>query len=365
MPKPEDRKLTPKENYMRVMRGEMPEWVPIFTWGAPLPDGDMPPAGLVKPLVIDEPPMPFTHAEDEVVYDLWGQGWLQGTDASNGAMISDPYHLVLEDIDDWHDVVHAPDISDVDWEMMCKQTMAAFPYDRSQTATCLNLFNGAFLEMVALMGFTEALIALYEEPEESAALLKYINDFYIEVGKRCIPYLQPDVIMLGADDCNAKAPFMDEGLFRQCLLPTYRDLYEQLAEPYGTPIMMHECGAALDYIEIMHEEAGVVAWESAMPEPMNDLRPFKEKWGREIAIMGGYDVTRPDLTDPDCPDELITETTQEAVRTFAPEGGYIFDGMFVGNKQDPRCARKNIVMQTAAQEICNTFYDEKLVGVKA
>jgi hypothetical protein len=31
--------LTEKENYMRIMRGEMPEWVPLYNFGAPDPEG--------------------------------------------------------------------------------------------------------------------------------------------------------------------------------------------------------------------------------------------------------------------------------------------------------------------------------------
>ena len=36
--------LTPKENYLRVLHGEIPEWIPSYTQ-APVPEGTLTPAG--------------------------------------------------------------------------------------------------------------------------------------------------------------------------------------------------------------------------------------------------------------------------------------------------------------------------------
>ena len=345
MPKPEDRKLTPRENYMRMMTGEMPEWVPIYTMGMPLPDGEPAPIGLVTPSVLNDP-----HGLGGGV-DCWGVNWV-GSYETGGALLPEPNRFILEDIDDWHDVVKAPDISDVDWEQMCKETLENSHYDFTQTALGLNLYVGTFQEFVGLMGFTEGLIAMIEEPEEVAALCKYMNDFYIEVGKKCWPYMDVDVLVMMDDTCSATAPFMGEDLFRQCLVPCYRDM----AEAFQVPVQFHNCGTAAHYIEICHEEANVTAWDPA--QTMNDLDSFKEKWGRDIAIMGGFNANVGELLDPDCSDEIIIETMRASVDRFAPDGGYAFMGSFVGAVDDEKVARKNLVLKRAAQEYCNTFYDK-------
>ena len=357
MPRPEDRKLTPRENYLRLLTGQMPEWVPIYTMGAPLPDGEDIPIALVTPAVLHDPHGTTIGSgmkgELVPVKDCWGVSWV-GSYETGGALLPEPGNFMLEDIEDWHDVVHAPDISDVDWESMCRKTMDALAFDPTQTAAGLNLYVGTFQEYVGMMGFTEGLVAMIEEPEEAAALCKYINDFYIEVGRKCMPYMDIDALVLMDDSASARAPFMGEDLFRQVLLPCYRDMYEQLAEPYGIPVQFHNCGACANYIEICHDEAGVTAWDPA--QTMNDLVGFKEKWGREIALMGGYDA-KGELLEPDCPDELIVESVHESYDLLAPEGGYAFSAGFVGPADDPKTAHKNQVLMRAAQEYGNTFYD--------
>ena len=347
MPKPEDRKLTPKENYLRILNGEMPEWAPMYTMGMPQPTDDPIPLAWTTPLIFNDP-HPFGGT------DLWGVNWVAGSNAANGAILPEPNHFILEDIGDWHDVVKAPDISDVDWEDMCRKTMAANPVDRTQTALGLNLYIGTFQEFVGLMGFTEGLIAMIEEPEEVAELCKYMNDFYVEVGRQCMPYIQPDVIVMADDTCSEKSPFMSEELFRQILLPCYKHETETLAVPYGIPAQFHNCGACTHYIEICHEEAHISAWDPA--QTMNDLEGFKQKWGREIAILGGFDA-RDELADPDCSDEVVIEGTRASFDKYAPDGGYAFYAEFIGPRDDPRVAHKNDVMWREALDYGNKFYD--------
>ena len=52
MPKIEDRKLTTRENMMRILRGEMPEWAPVYTMGGPLP-GEPAPLAFIQPDILD------------------------------------------------------------------------------------------------------------------------------------------------------------------------------------------------------------------------------------------------------------------------------------------------------------------------
>ena len=57
-----------------------------------------------------------------------------------------------------------------------------------------------FLTLVSFMGFEDAMLALYEEPEEVKALLEYVSEFYIEVLKQQIRWLKPDTISIMDDD---------------------------------------------------------------------------------------------------------------------------------------------------------------------
>ena len=347
MPKGEDRKLTAKENYLRLFRGEMPEWVPTYTMGFPIPTEPTPMQMIVTNAIYDP------HVTGGGV-DIWGVNWV-GSYETGGAILPEPNNFILDDIDNWHDVVKAPVYpEDTDWEQMVKDDLAMMRIDRTQTAVGLNMYVGAFQEFVAFMGFTEGLIAMYEDPEEVKAMITYINDFYIEVGKKYIKYLKPDLLVMMDDTAAAGAPFMSEELFREILVPQYKKTYEELAAPYGLNVQFHNCGMCADRMEILHEEAGVTVWDPA--QTMNDLVGFKEKWGRNIAIAGGWDATI-EVLAPGAPDEVVADSVKKSFDLYAPNGGYAFCGGLVGPRDDMDMNRKNAVIMNTAIEYGNHFYD--------
>ena len=347
MPKIEDRKLTPRENYVRILRGEMPEWVPMYNMGMPMM-GEPPTMTMIVPSCLNDP-----HPDGGL--DCWGVNWVGNYETGN-ALLPEPNNFILDDITKWHDVIKAPDLSDVDWEMMCKKDLdkLATDYDRTQTAIGLNLYVGTFQQLVAFMGFTEGLIAMIEEPEETAALCKYMNDFYVEVGKKCLQYYKPDMLVLMDDTCSQNAPFMSEQLFRDILVPCYTKCTQELADPLDIPVQFHNCGKVNNFMDILHEEARVTAWDPA--QTMNDLLAFKAKWGREYAIMGGFDP-KGQLLDPDCPDEVVELAVKDCIDKYAPEGGYCFCGGFVGPLDDENNMRKNIAVSRALAKYGYCFYD--------
>ena len=351
MPNIEDRKLTPKENYMRIVYPDlpMPEWAPMYTMGMPLPNGDAAPMAFVTPAIIGDPHMKMADGPD-----CWGVPWV-GNYETGGAILPEPNNFLLEDIEDWHDVVKAPVYdADTDWEQMAKDDVKMMRIDRTKTACALSMYVGAFQQFVAFMGFTEGLIAMYEEPEEVKAMITYINDFYISVGKKYIEYLKPDLLVMMDDTAAAGAPFMGEDLFREILVPQYKKTYEELAAPYGLNVQFHNCGMCADRMEILHEEAGVTVWDPA--QEMNDLVGFKKKWGRKIALAGGWDPNLEDL-EPGCPDEVLYASVKHSFDTYAPDGGYAFCGGLVGPIDDKDLQRKNATIMNAAIEIGNHFYD--------
>ncbi len=347
MPKPENRKLSPGENYMRMLNHEIPEWVPIWTVGLPLYIEEPMPLIPVGPS-ITAPHMP----PDSDGIDLFGVKWV-GTEETGGAKLPEPNNFILDDITKWRDVIKVPDFSDVDWEKEAKKDLEMFKVDRSVSAVAQNVFIGVFQTFVSFMGFTEGLIAMSEEPEEVEALIHYITDFYTDIAEKYFDYLRPDAFFLVDDTASQMAPFMSEEMFRRFFVPCYKKLARK-ANEYGIPIQFHNCGLAANFIEICHDEVGVIAWDPA--QTMNDLLGFKKKWGREIAIVGGFDPSG-DLLLPDCPDELIRQAVRDTIDTYAPDGGYAFCGMFVGPIGDENLIRKEKVLEQEVIDYGATFYD--------
>ncbi len=180
--------LTEKENFMRLLRGEIPEFLPrydMFGWccmGSPFerkksPDG----------YEMDEFGMEHTT-----------------TQASMGGMMPVPGRILLKDITKWRDVLKTPDLSGVDWETIAKKEL--IKKDPANNPVC-TFAGDFFVKLMNFMSFSEGLCALYEEPEEVYALLEYICDYYLALLKNKIRYLKPDILCLVDDVAAAHGRF--------------------------------------------------------------------------------------------------------------------------------------------------------------
>ena len=90
-----------------------------------------------------------------------------------------PGTKVLTDITKWREQVHFPDLDAIDWEAAAKKETAG--WDRENKISYLMLINGMFERTHALMGFEDAFMAMYDEPEEYQALVDAITDYKVKL----------------------------------------------------------------------------------------------------------------------------------------------------------------------------------------
>ena len=95
--------------------------------------------------------------------DMFGVEWVKEGSAID-APIPKSRDFILDDIRRWRDVIKFPDFSGVDWEDMAKKDKKSINPDLPYGAGCVAL--GFFQGVMSFMGFTEGLIAVFEEPEE-------------------------------------------------------------------------------------------------------------------------------------------------------------------------------------------------------
>jgi len=190
--------LTPKENYLRIGRHEIPEWIPTMMpykdHGAATKGAGLFAMGIGQ----GEYRTGWTQPKGEWK-DFWGASyiWEEGVIAG----LPKPNTWVIHDITKWADVLQKPVVPDLDWEAMAKAELDEI--DRSQLAVTCDLGMQPFQNLVALMGFTETLCALYEEPEAVKELLEYLTDWWVPMIELEIKYWKPDIVTM-ADDTAAK-----------------------------------------------------------------------------------------------------------------------------------------------------------------
>jgi len=338
--------LTEKENYLRVLRGECPEWVPTYTFGV-MPGANEHPANvMVEPLIISE------FRVNGGGKDVWGVEYVPTHETGN-ALLPKPNDFILEDITKWRDVIKAPDLDGIDWEAMAKKQLEMSMIDRSQSALAFNLHVGYFQNLMAFMGFTEGLCAMHEEPEEVKALFEYMCDFYCKVAENIIDYFNPDIITLMDDTAAWASPFISPEMYHELVLP-YHDRQAKFGRDRGLPITMHNCGKSECFIDDWLS-IGVNMWDPA--QTSNDLDAVKAKYGNKLVIAGGWDARGP-LARPDVTDEEIYASVEDVINRLAPGGGYVFCGGFLGAIGDEEVRRKNGVLKEAVNKIGRSFYKQ-------
>ncbi|SFA68715.1 Uroporphyrinogen decarboxylase (URO-D) [Acetitomaculum ruminis DSM 5522] len=343
--------LTERENFLRLYKGECPEWVPTYSFGK-LP-GMMPQdlerlaSSYVGPGVLNEKRTPTGG------FDCWGVEFV-ATEGTGMASLPKPGQFILDDIRKWRDVIKAPDLSGVDWEAMAKKDLEMADIDQKNTATIFALNIGYFEELMAFMGFTEGLCALSEEPEECKELIMYMADFYVDVAEKCIDYYNVDVLNITDDTATKLSPFISPQTYRDIIKPAHAKQAE-VARKRGIPIEMHCCGRCEDLIDDWID-FGVVAWNPA--QTTNDLKAIKEKYGNSLAICGGWDFEGK-VADPNIGEEEFKQTVRDAIDAYAPGGGYCWCAGALGAIGDPITDKKNKWMAEEVSDYGRSFYSKQ------
>lgn len=341
-------KITEKENYLRCLHGERPYWVPSYSFG-PMPGAKRPCTS-----AIFQPPFINSYrrgANDGK--DVWGVKYV-GSASTAGGLLPEPGNFQLEDITQWRDVVKAVDLSEIDFEAQAKEGLDNLfnaGFNREDSCIEFNMHAGYFQDLVGLMGFEGALIAMAEEPEEVKALLSYMCDWYTTVLEKMIDIVKPDCIGLADDVATWRAPFMSEEAYRELILP-WHDREAKFGRDRGLPITMHCCGQAMDLVEDWMS-IGVVQWNPA--QTSNDLKAIKAKYGNKMVIAGGWDG-RDRLLEPDVTEEEIRQSVRDTMDSLAKGGGFMWCGGFLGSAGDGESMRKNMILMDEAAKYGDAFY---------
>jgi len=310
--------LSEKENMLRALRGEIPEYVPhLRSMRWTLPSG-----------------LNYAWGESEFK-TLYGVTFVSEKTAGGGALPK-PGDFILDDIRKWRDVIKRPPILDeIDWEKTAKMDLDK--HDPNQLKVYSSSISfGYFQGLMSFMGFTNGLIACAEEPEEVKELLHFLLDINLEIGKNIIKYYKPDVYNMGDDIAHEHSPFVSLDVFLDIFEPMWRAEVAPFVDA-GVPAEHHNCGkfeAFLPYVVDM----GYNAWEPA--QHSNDILGIKEKYGRKLMIGTGVQ-SNGFVSWPETTEEQVRAEVRRVMDLYAPGGGYCFAGGILGPLGDEETAKRN------------------------
>ena len=319
--------LNPKQNYLRMLDREIPEYVPS--------------AYEMRADRVNEELLTPQSAPEGVYITSFGVEYIACESMNMGAM-PNPNKILCPDITQWDKYIKKPDVSGRDWEKYYGDQKKN--WDRENRV--LNIGGGDYwLTAVSFLGFENTIMAMYEHPDELKAMLEYVSEFYLEVMKQEIYYCKPDIFGMMDDDAADQYPFISLEQHREFFRPLQQK-HVDLAHENGMYVTRHDCGKC-DQLVPDWIEMDIRAWNPA--QTSNDLAGIKKKYGNKIAIEGGWDNIG-EYGDPNIDIKKLKDKLAEYVDTLAPGGGFSYSVFMYGDPTTPN-------YQERAQVIKDFYFD--------
>lgn len=322
--------MTERENYLKVINGEQPEWVPYYRAAV----------DWIIPCFL----MQFMATEEK--RDMFGCPWTMN---DNGAMPDNRQKPVLDDMANWRDVVNLPPLDEIDWEAAHAFDMQNHDPDRAvECFTCEGPAGNYFLPIMGMMGFEEGLCALVEDPDSVHEFCDYMCNYYIKLVDYEEKYYNPDVYILADDFCTARGPMISWETYETLFRPYYKKLIDHI-KTYNKPVEFHMCGKGEEFV---HDfvKLGVNIWQPA--QPLNDLEGLRAQYGNKLVFTGTWQGGPAGM--PGASEEVVRASARECIDKYAPGGLVFWDGDPVGSSED--MAQKVAWLAEEAMTYGKTFF---------
>ncbi|HIS39539.1 MAG TPA: uroporphyrinogen decarboxylase [Candidatus Aphodovivens avistercoris] len=273
--------LTKRQNLLECIHGGKPDRY-VNQWEA-------------FAIVRGNPVCDRTTDENGQMTDEWGV--LFQVAGQPGRMpLNDGPHLVVKDIDEWKDYLKTVPrgvwSSPAQWEPLQEK---AEKVDRDEQFVMALVSPGQFERLHYLCGMADALMALYESPDEVKEILDVITEVELEQAEAICTYLKPDGIVHADDWGTAKSTFMKPEMFEEFFLERYKKVYGYY-KSHGVQLIVHHSDTYAATLVPYMIEMGIDIWQGCLLDS-NDLPDLVRRYGGKLSFMGGIASTEADRAD--------------------------------------------------------------------
>ena len=328
--------MTERENMMKLLNYEKPDWVPNF--------GNS--AAFLYSYGCDRRQDPNTG----YYKDLFGVEYELEKGALAGYMPTNTKKgkFELEDVTEWKKMMPKIDLGKVDWKEETEKMLHSITalYGTATDDHVYNYIVGYLWdELHYMMGFEEALYSLGAEPEATRDFLCAMADFYIDVMLEQFKYFKPDLAMVMDHVANTHGLLMSPETYRNVIKPAEKKIYDVLKDQ-GIMCEIHVDGC-VDEIIPDYAEMGIQVIQPF--QIFNDIEKAKKEYG--IIAVGGWDAFGPGNAS-NATEEEVRASVREAMDKYAPTGNYAiwFSGAAAVSKE------KMFWLQDEADKYGHTFY---------
>ena len=260
-------------NFFRMMQRELPVWMPAtddFPKFAPRFLPEISAQGLIADA---EPPL---KDEEKGGPDMFGMVW-EFVPMVGGAMIR-PGNPLMEDANDWPELVRWPDIDAWDWAGG-RQRNESFIQGKNMMH---KMYTGFFERLMAFMNCENALIAMIDEDQHDAvqALFERLADLYCRILRRLkATFPEINLIYFHEDWGTQLAPFFRLDVVMDLIVPPMKKVVDCTHE-LGMIFQHHCCGKNEPLVPAMIA-AGVDIWSG---QPINDKAALYRDYGDKLIL---------------------------------------------------------------------------------
>ncbi len=302
--------LTGRENILRMLEGKKAEYTPLTLTDVAL-------VGISTWELTDQP---FGSGVDPFGVEWKFEGIGTIPDSRKG--------FLFEDIEDWKEYVHFPDLDAIDFHKLFeseKAQMSAEDYNNKLRS--YYSVTGIFERLAAFMGFENALISMCIDPESVMEFYEAFTDYKIKTIDKIIDAYHPDLVVFFDDIAAAKSTFMSPETYREQIKPFHKKICD-FVHSKGVHFGIHTCGNISEIIDD-YVEIGVEYWHTA--QVMNPLAEIAEKYQGRLILDGGWDSQgRPGAID--ATEQEIRDETRRSLKDYGRFGNFILDPMVVNEK---------------------------------
>lgn len=278
------------------------------------------PDNIARGFVIEQKPFPMEKFGGP---DMFGVQWVY-VPIDAGSMEDPNIPPLLNDANDWKEVLRFPDIDSWDWEGSARENMKFLDNDK---ANMFWLLNGAgFERLISFMGFQNAAVALIDDEQTDALkeMLQSVTNLIIRiVNKACDTYGSGISGFTYHDDWGSQmAPFFSHDVAEDIFVPYMKQITDAI-HARGKIADLHSCG----HIETQIDNLIKGGWDMWTPMAMNDTHALYENYGDKI-IIG---VTDEPLPEGCSEEEQYARGRAIGEKYFSQEKPSIFSMYSAGN----------------------------------
>ena len=284
-----DTPVTQKEAWKATLAGNAYWQVSLADYRLFTPE--IVPDNIARAQVFEEKPFdPVTQGGGK---DMFGLEW-EYVAQVGGSMVR-PGKPLMEDANDWKDILVWPDIESWDWEGSSK--LNADTFLETPRLTNMWMVNGWYERLISFMDFEGAIMAMVDEDQTDAVteMFTKLTDLYIAILEKVFKYYPKlDAVGFHDDWGSQRETFFSPKVAQEMIVPHMKRVTKFIHDN-GKYAELHSCGQILKQVPNIIE----AGWDWWNPQLMNDMPAIYELYGDKICVGVAPEMFDPATTSED------------------------------------------------------------------